>query len=167
MITSSLTNCDLLPVCQNCNAVEEPYECCYWDNGKGDSCNLDKRTFHVNHSILKTADWRDQLSNARERAQDVISSVKLAGAESLHFPFIPEVKLGRKDRSRSLSIIRKLDVPIIAVSLGEFYNGARPRKRLARARKQGLSVYLGFEGHILLTTDVRDKLCEHFLRYPL
>jgi len=26
---------------------------------------------------------------------------------------------------------------------------------------------LGFEGHILLTTDVRDKLCEHFLRYPL
>lgn len=95
------------------------------------------------------------------------SSVTLAGAASLHFPFIPEVKLGPRDRTRSLSIIRKLEVPIIAISLGEFYNGTRALRRLAAARRQGLSSYLCFDGRILLTTDVRDSLCEHFLRNPV
>jgi hypothetical protein len=96
----------------------------------------------------------------------VISTLHVRAAHSFNSHFIPEVKLADRDRAKALEIVRRLEVPIIAVSLGEFFDGTRKLKRFYRAQAVGLHKFLGFDGDMILTTDVSDSLCEYFLRRP-
>lgn len=163
-MTSS--SCDLANVCQTCNALEAPWECCYWDSKNGGLCRFHGSSFHVGHSKLTSHSWASALESSLSKAENIVSSVRLSSQDSFPSPFIPEVKLGIKNSSRALAIIRETGVPIIAVSLGEFYNGTRELARLRVARTLGMRRLLHFDGQVLLTTDVPDELCEHFLRHP-
>jgi hypothetical protein len=166
MITNSSLECDLATTCQTCNALEFPYECCYWDTKMGGRCLFRSKQFHVKHDVLASPEWRTNFARTLREAKAAESAIKLRGPRSLPTRFIPEVKLSRRDKQRSLAIIQRLGIPIIAVSLSEFYDGTRRLGRLKIAKRIGLSKYLGYNGKIWLTTDVPDDLCEHFLRRP-
>jgi hypothetical protein len=73
--------------------------------------------------------------------------------------------LGR-DLRRAIKIVNAVKVPIIAVSLERFYSGIHETSHLRQAKKQGIHHYLGYDGQVLLTTDVRDQLCDYLLQKP-
>jgi hypothetical protein len=71
-----------------------------------------------------------------------------------------------KDNQEALSIAKDIDVPIIAVSLQNFFRGTHETLLLRRARQSGLHHFFGYSGEIILTTDVKDRLCDLFVENP-
>src|SRR5713226_1748624 len=121
--TNSSINCDLANLCGTCNALEAPWECCYWDEKQGSADRFQDLIFHANHGRLHSQSWRSQLDVAHKEAGEVISTLQVKEAQSFNSHFIPEVKLADRDRAKALEIVRRLEIPIIAVSLGEFFDG--------------------------------------------
>jgi hypothetical protein len=161
------SRCELAAICGTCNASEAPWECCFWDEKVGGRCRFHDSPFHVPHRTLLSRDWAESLTSIKLEADSVLDRVRVKSPETLPSTFLPEVKLASQDKSRAMAIIREANVPIIAISLGEFYHGTRMlRRRLQIARTIGLRRFLHFDGQVLLTTDFPDELCEYFLGRP-
>jgi hypothetical protein len=159
-------SCDLAILCQTCNALEAPWECCYWDEKHGSKDRFQSRDFHVTHNKLRSEAWKASFAKMQGELRGVISELRIKSPTSLPSRFIPEVKLANRDRKNSLDVIQRVKLPIIAVSLSEFFDGTRKLRRLYRAESLGLNRYLEYDGQVLLTTDVPDTLCEYFLKRP-
>jgi hypothetical protein len=84
-------------------------------------------------------------------------------ATKLPASFIPEVMPTKTERQPAISIIKEVNVPIIAVSLQNFFNRVRETPLLTQARKVGLKDFFNYSGEIILTTDVNDRLCDKFI----
>jgi len=83
-------------------------------------------------------------------------------ATSLPIHFIPEIMPMKRDHKRAISIAKDVNVPIIAVSLQNFFRGTHETLLLRKARKNGLHQFFDYSGEIVLTTDVKDRLCDRF-----
>lgn len=83
-------------------------------------------------------------------------------AQALPAAFIPEIMPFKKQGEKAISIAKEVNVPIISVSMQNFFIGTRETLMLTRARKSGLHKFFNYSGEILLTTDVHDRLCDHF-----
>jgi hypothetical protein len=83
-------------------------------------------------------------------------------ATSLPIHFIPEIMPMEGDHKRAISIAKDVDVPMIAVSLQNFFRGTHETVLLRKARKNGLHQFFDYSGEIVLTTDVKDRLCDRF-----
>jgi hypothetical protein len=101
-----------------------------------------------------------------EALSQVTNPLFLRSATSLPSPFIPEIMPVGKDQQEALSIAKDVGVPIIAVSLQNFFRGTRETLLLRRARKSGLHHFFDYSGDIILTTDVKDRLCDLFVENP-
>jgi hypothetical protein len=84
-------------------------------------------------------------------------------AASLPSHFIPEIIPRSKDQQESLTIVKDVGVPAVAVSLQNFFRGLHETSSLGKAKRIGLHEFFDYDGKILLTTDVKDRLCDHFV----
>jgi hypothetical protein len=108
-----------------------------------------------------------KLGDLRTEADSVIRRLRLKNvADSFPSPYIPEVRPVGRDSRIAIQVVSKLCSPIIAVSLEKFYNGIKETAELRQAKKVGLRKFLRYDGKILLTTDVRNCLCDSFLDKP-
>lgn len=80
--------------------------------------------------------------------------------------FVPEIMPMRNERETAISMVKAAGVPIIAISLQNFFHGKREKSLLTEARKRGLHDFLNYAGEIVLTTDVDDQLCNKFMENP-
>lgn len=87
-------------------------------------------------------------------------------AKDLPSNYIPEVMPSKNQRKEAISLIKLANVPIIAISLQNFFYGLNENPLLRQARKKGLHNFLKYQGKIMLTTDVKDRLCDHFVQNP-
>ena len=90
----------------------------------------------------------------------------LKPAISLPSSFIPEIMSMGRDNQEALLIADEVGASIIAVSLQNFFHGTRETNLLRKARQSGLHTYFGYPGEIILTTDVKDRLCDLFVENP-
>ncbi len=159
--------CDMQAVCKSCVLYIPPYQCCYQEFLlTRRECNFRKCYFsrvcpHADPQAFKNKEFL--LSNSLgEQTNNVFRNVATA------FPsaFIPEVMPMKKEAQDAISIAKDVKVPIIAVSLQNFFRGIDETLALRRARKLGLHQFFGFSGEIILTTDVKNRLCDWFAENP-
>jgi hypothetical protein len=72
----------------------------------------------------------------------------------------------KKERQKAMSIVREANVRIIAVSLQNLFNRYKENILFRRVRAMGLHRFFDYSGEILLTTDVKDRLCDRFVENP-
>lgn len=151
-------------VCKSCVLYFSPFHCCYHEFLLTQrECNFRKCFFtkycpHVNLESFKTKERR-----LIEILKDTAKGVFRTAATSLPSSFIPEVMPMKKDRQEAMSIVRDMEIPIIAVSLQNFFRGTRETSLLRKARRLGLHNFFDYSGEIILTTDVKNRLCDKFL----
>jgi hypothetical protein len=87
-------------------------------------------------------------------------------ATKLPSHFIPEIMPEKKARQKAISIVKEANIRIVAISLQNFFNRTTGNILLRRARATGLHRFLDYSGEILLTTDVKDRLCDLFFENP-
>jgi hypothetical protein len=154
-------------VCKSCVLCRSPFQCCYHEFSLTQrECNFAKCFFtpYCAHANLKAFKNREkQLLKALNETSGVHFH---NAATSLPRHFIPEIMPMKKDQQRALSIIRDVHVPIIAMSLQNFFRGTSETIMLRKARKKGLHQFFEYSGEIVLTTDVKDRLCDRFVENP-
>lgn len=169
MVTSVTPQCNLMDICVTCNAIEYPYDCCYWTKilTGGDKCPFERRKFKVRCSELNHTEYKRKIEQMEESARDVIKDTRFKKA-AICFDhdqyYIPEVRPVGRDRTRAIEIVKNVGVRHIAISLSGFYSNYKETSSLRRARALGLHRFLGYDGEIVLTTDIEDILCDRILQ---
>ncbi len=159
--------CDMQAVCKSCVLHIPPYQCCYQEFLlTGRECNFRKCYFsrvcpHADPEGFKNKEFllSKALGGQTNRTFRNI-------ATSFPSAFIPEVMPMKKEARDAIKIVKDVRVPIIAVSLQNFFQGIHEKLALDRARKVGLHKFFDFPGEIILTTDVKDRLCDWFAENP-
>lgn len=161
-------HCDLRTICGSCVLCRPPFQCCYQEFLLTlRECNFSKCFFSSScpHSNLKFF---------KDRNQDLAKSLTLLSANRFKNPavrlpshFIPEIMPMRQERRAAISIVKSTKVPVIVVSLQNFFRGIHETVLLREARKSGLHEFMDYSGEIILTTDVKDRLCDHFVQNPV
>ena len=157
-------HCDMRSLCKSCVLCRTPFECCYQEFLLTKrECNFGKCFFtpYCPHADLKTS--RKKEGTLLKTLEEVGTFRFQRSATSLPSHFIPEIIPRSRDQRESLAIVKDIGVPIAAVSLQNFFRGVRETSDLSIARRIGLHRFLHYDGRILLTTDVKDRLCDHFL----
>ena len=157
-------HCDMRSLCKSCVLCRAPFQCCYQEFLLTErECNFGKCFFtpYCPHANLKSFQKKEAtLIEALER----IGTLRFQKpAVSLPSHFIPEIIPKSKDQQKSLAIVKDIGAPVTAVSLQNFFRGVHETSSLGKARRIGLHEFFDYDGRILLTTDVKDRLCDHFL----
>lgn len=151
-------------VCRSCVLYFSPFSCCYHEFLLTQKeCNFRKCFFTKYCPHINLESFKDKERRLIETLEETAEGVFRTPATDLASSFIPEVMPMRKDRQAAMSIIRDLEIPIIAVSLQNFFRGTRETSLLRQARRLGLHDFFDYSGEIILTTDVEDRLCDKFL----
>jgi hypothetical protein len=160
--------CDLLDICQVCNAHEYPNECWYLTKRlTGQQAPPSVEALLSKHPSRDIPPLMKKLGELRTEADSVVRRLRLKNvADSLPSSYIPEVRPVGSDSRVAIQVVSKLGFPIIVVSLEKFYHGIEETGELRQAKKVGLRKFLRYDGLILLTTDVRNRLCDFFLDKP-
>jgi len=154
-------------VCRTCVLYTSPFHCCYHEFLlTHNECSFGKCFFttycpHVNLESLKNKE-----KHLVEILNNTSKGIFQTPATSLPASFVPEVMPMRKERKIAMSIIKDMDIPAIAVSLQNFFFVTRETPLLRQARKCGLHNFFDYSGEIILTTDVKDRLCDRFVENP-
>lgn len=160
--------CDLKGLCRSCVLCRPPFQCCYQECSLTQrECNFSKCSFSsvCPHANLKSFESRDQ---DMAKTLDILSGNRFKNtAARLPSHFIPEIMPMRQERQEAISIAKSAKVPVIAVSLQNFFHGIHETILLREARKRGLHKFMDYSGEIILTTDVKDRLCDHFVQNPV
>ena len=155
-------SCNLKNLCQDCVLDSYPFQCCYQEflltkkNCDFEKCFFKKICPHSNLDLFKVKETV-LLKAVEEQHQMSFNNPAL----TLPGAFIPEV-MPFKQGHTALAIAKKVNAPIVAVSLQNFFQGRDETLMLRKARRYGLHKFFNYSGQILLTTDVRDRLCDYF-----
>lgn len=168
MDTNLEFHCDLKGLCRSCVLCRPPFQCCYQEFSlTRRECNFSRCPFSsfCPHANLKSFKSRDQ---DMAKTLDILSGNHFKNtAVRLPSHFIPEIMPMRQERQEAISIAKSAKVPLIAVSLQNFFHGIHETILLREARKRGLHKFMDYSGEIILTTDVKDRLCDHFVQSPV
>jgi hypothetical protein len=154
-------------ICRSCILCLPPYQCCYQEfllTGRECSfrtCFFSQVCPHANQEYFKNRDLL--LSKTLDEATPGLFQ-KIA--MTLPSAFIPEIMPMKKEAKEALLIAKNINVPIIAVSLQNFFRGIHETLMLRKARKSGLHQFFDYPGKIILTTDVKNHLCDKFTENP-
>ena len=154
-------------ICKSCVLCRPPFQCCYHEFLLTQrECNFAKCFFtpYCAHADLKSFKNKEErlLKALNETGGNLFQNT----ATSLPIHFIPEIMPMKKDRQGAMSIAKDVDVPMIAMSLQNFFRGTSETLLLRKARKNGLHQFFDYSGKILLTTDVKNPLCDRFIENP-
>jgi len=162
--------CDVLELCEYCVMETYPFSCCYQQRQATDvECDLARCSFHKYCPASKGKEYIRELA---KNVSDDFSTKSRNGstfqevASSLSSPYIPEVRPMGREKDEAIRIVKESGIPVIAVSLSKFYRGVTETSSLRKALKAGLHKFMGFEGEILLSTDVQNPLCDKFTQNP-
>ena len=157
-------HCDLKGLCVSCVTSLPPFQCCYQE------FLLTKRECNFGRCFFTKYCPHANINSFREKQKAVLNLLKYDRkaifknpATSLPANFVPEVMPMKKECEQALAILKEVETPIIAVSLQNFFDGVRETSLLTRARRDGLNKFFDYSGQILLTTDVKDRLCDKFV----
>lgn len=154
-------------ICKSCVLCRSPFQCCYHEFFLTQrECNFAKCFFtpYCAHANLKS--FKNKEEHLLKALNETSGGLFHNTATSLPVHFIPEIMPMKKDQQRAMSIVKDVDAPIIAVSLQNFFRGASETILLRKARKKGLHQFFDYSGEIVLTTDVKDRLCDRFIENP-
>jgi len=82
--------------------------------------------------------------------------------------YIPQIPVRLREAKNALKLVDEAELDAIAISLGDFFtpNGDF-NKYYREAKIRKLHNYLDYDGYILLTTDIKDFLCDQLSRSKL
>ena len=154
-------------LCKSCVLCRTPFQCCYHEFLLTQrECNFSKCFFSPLCPHANPKSFKDKEMHLSEVLNQATGGRFLKAATSLPSSFIPEIMPMRKDQQEALSIAEDVGIPIIAVSLQNFFRGTHETLLLKRARKSGLHDFFHCSADIILTTDVKDHLCDLFVENP-
>jgi hypothetical protein len=157
----------MISACGVCNALEYPNECWYWSKSLGVPRIPSKATLYLRRFSDSAESLATQLGQLEEEVRLALRGVHFDNvAVEFPSPYVPEVRPMGRDFRRSMRVVNAVHAPIVAVSLETFYSGIHETPKLRQAKKNGIHHFLGYEGQVLLTTDVRDELCDFLLGKP-
>jgi hypothetical protein len=159
--------CDMKGICKSCVQCRPPFQCCYHEFLLTQrECNFAKCFFtpYCPHANMES--YKDKEEHLLKTLNEMSGIFFQNAATNLPTHFIPEIMPMNNDRKRAISIAKNVDSPIIAVSLQNFFRGTRENLLLRKARKNGLHRFFDYSGEIVLTTDVKDRLCDRFTENP-
>lgn len=154
-------------LCRSCVLCRTPFQCCYHEFLLTQrECNFGKCFFtpFCPHANLES--FKNKEMHLLEALSEAANGLFQKPANNLPSPFVPEIMPMRKDQQEAMSISKDVGVPIIAVSLQNFFHGTRETLLLRKARKSSLHHFFNYSGEIILTTDVKDRLCDLFVENP-
>jgi hypothetical protein len=160
-------HCDMRNLCKSCVLCRTPFLCCYHEFLLTQrECNFSKCFFAPICPHANIQSFKSKEAHLLEVLNQTAGGLFPKPATSLPSSFIPEIMPVGKDNREALMIAKDIGVPIIAVSLQNFFRGTRETFSLRKAKKYGLHRFFEFSGDIILTTDVNDRLCDLFVENP-
>ena len=148
--------------------MEYPNECWYWSSKLGVGAIPPRAIRYLKQYPVSARELTSQLESLEAEAISAIDNVHFRNvAKELPSAYVPEVRPVGRDFRWGIKIVNAVKAPVIAVSLEKFYSGIHDETRqLLQAKRQGIHRYLGYDGEVLLTTDVRDQLCDYLVAKP-
>lgn len=166
-MNTPIFHCDIKDLCQSCVLVCHPFQCCYQEFLLTQrECNYAKCLSGKACPHKGLTEFKNRLL-AASKALNESGDIRFKNpATMLPSAFIPEIMPMKKERIEAISIAKNVGVPIIAVSMQNFFRGTHETLFLRKAKQIGLHRFFNYSGEIVLTTDVHDRLCDCLVEYP-
>ena len=118
-------HCDMKDICGSCVLWVPPYRCCYQELLLTHrECNIAKCFFSPVCPHSNPASFKNKEQHLLKTLNEGEPVLFLKRATTLPSAFIPEILPKKKEGQEALSIVKDVDVPVIAVSLQNFFRGS-------------------------------------------